>query len=154
MTGLAAGTYTVLFAPDCPASLGGFQPQWFDGQQSEAQATPVGVGPAGTHAGVGATLAADGGITGTVQVSDSPASGVCVIAYPASGTRRPAVAETSADGSYGISDLPPGGYDVEFTAGCGASSYMTQWYNGAASKGAATPVVVTSGSVTQAIDAH
>ena len=154
MTGLAAGTYTVLFAPDCPASLGGFQPQWFDGQQREAQATPVGVGPAGTHAGVGATLAADGGITGTVQVSDSPASGVCVIAYPASGTRRPAVAETSADGSYGISDLPPGGYDVEFTAGCGASSYMTQWYNGAASKGAATPVVVTSGSVTQAIDAH
>jgi len=154
MTGLAAGTYTVLFAPDCPAGLGGFQQQWFKGQQSASLATPVGVGPGATHAGVDAKLTADGGIAGTVQVSGSPASGVCVIAYPASGTQRPALAETAANGGYAISDLAPGTYDVEFKSGCGASSYTTQWYNGVGSRGAATPVVVTAGTVTQAIDAH
>jgi protocatechuate 3,4-dioxygenase beta subunit len=154
MTGLAAGTYTVLFTPECAAGLGGFQQQWFKGQQSASLATPVGVGAGGTHAAVDANLTADGGITGTVQVSGSPASGVCVIAYPASGTRRPALAETAAKGNFVISGLAPGSYDVEFKSGCGASSYTTQWYDGVGSRGAATPVVVTAGTVTQAIDAH
>jgi hypothetical protein len=154
MTGLAAGSYTILFAPDCAAGLGGFRPQWFNGQQSEAQATPVGVGPGSTHAGVDATLTGDGGMSGTVQVSGSPVGGVCVIAYPASGTQRPALAETAANGTYTIADLAPGSYHVEFKAGCGASAYTTQWYNGVASKGAATPVVVTTGTETQAIDAN
>jgi hypothetical protein len=154
MKGLAAGSFTILFAPDCAAGLGGFRPQWFNGQQSEASATPVGVGPGSTHAGVDATLTADGGMSGTVQVSGSPVGGVCVIAYRASGTQRPALAETAANGTYTIADLAPGSYDVEFKAGCGASAYTTQWYNGVASKGAATPVVVTAGTETQAIDAN
>ncbi len=154
MTGLAAGTYTILFAPDCPASVGGFEPQWFDGQQAESRATPITVTAGATHSGVGATLTAEGGISGTVQVSGQPAAGVCAIAFPVSGGRGPAVAETGADGSYEMDALAGGSYDVEFTAGCGDSSYITQWFNGAASKGAATPVTVTAGSVTQAIDAH
>jgi hypothetical protein len=154
MTGLAAGTYTIQFTSTCLESLGGFEPQWFDGQQSEAQATPVGVSAGGTHAGVSATLTADGAITGTVQVSGQPAAGVCAIAYPASGNLRPAVAETGSGGGYEIDGLAPGSYDVEFAAGCGASSYVTQWYDGAASRSAATSVTVTAGSVTQAIDAH
>jgi hypothetical protein len=154
MTGLAAGSYTVLFAPDCAAGLGGFQQQWFNGQQSAVLATPVSVTVGGTHAGVDATLTVDGGITGTVQASGSPVSGVCVIAYPATGTQRPALAETAANGTYTISDLAPGSYDVEFKAGCGASTYTIQWYNGVASRGAATPVDVTAGTVTQAIDAN
>jgi hypothetical protein len=143
-----------LFAPDCAAGLGGFQQQWFSGQQSAALATPVSVTAGGTHAGIDATLTADGAMTGTVQASGSPVGGVCVIAYPATGTQRPALAETAANGKYTISGLAPGSYDVEFKAGCGASTYTTQWYNGAASRGAATPVDVTAGTVTQAIDAN
>jgi Carboxypeptidase regulatory-like domain len=154
MPGLAAGTYTIQFTSTCLTSLGGFEPQWFDGQASEAQATPVGVSAGSTHGGVSATLTADGGITGTVQVSGQPAAGVCAIAYPSTGNQRPAVAETGAGGSYEIDGLAPGSYDVEFAAGCGASGYVTQWYNGAASKAAATPVTVIAGVVTQAIDAH
>ncbi len=105
-----------------------------------------------THGGVGATLTADGGIAGTVQVSGTPAAGVCVIAYPAAGQQAPAVAETGADGSYQIGGLAPASYVVEFTSGCGAASYATQWYNGAHARSTATPVTVTAGSVTQAID--
>ena len=153
MTALAAGSYTILFTSTCITSLGGFEPQWFSGQQSEAQATPVGVGAGSTHGNVSASLTADGGITGTVQVAGQPTAGVCAIAYPVSGHHGPAVAETGPDGSYEMDGLAPGSYSVEFTAGCGASSYATQWYSGAASKSAATPVTVTAGSVTQAIDA-
>src|SRR5262249_1642550 len=69
MPGLAAGSYTVLFAPDCAAGLGGFQQQWFNGQQSAALATPVSVAAGGTHGGIDATLTADGGMTGTVRAS-------------------------------------------------------------------------------------
>jgi hypothetical protein len=64
------------------------------------------------------------------------------------------VAETGADGSYQIAALIPGAYQVEFTAGCGAASYVTQWFDGAASRSGATPVTVTAGSVLPGIDAH
>jgi hypothetical protein len=107
-----------------------------------------------TRGGVGVTLVADGGIAGTVQVSGSPAAGVCVIAYPVAGQQTPDVAETGANGTYQIAGLSPASYLVEFTSGCGASSYVTQWYNGAATKGTATPVAVTAGATTPSIDAH
>jgi hypothetical protein len=64
------------------------------------------------------------------------------------------VAETGADGSYQIGGLAPASYVVEFTSGCGVASYATQWYNAAPARSSATPVPVTAGSVTQAIDAN
>ena len=146
MRGLAPGRYLVTFTSLCPAGSGGFVPKGFSG--------PVQVSSGSTHGGVGATLAADGGIAGTVQVSGAPVAGVCVLAYPAAGTRAPMVAETGADGSYQIGGLAPASYVVEFTSGCGAASYATQWYNGAPSRNSATPVPVTVGSTTTAIDAH
>jgi hypothetical protein len=146
MGGLAPGKYLVTFTSLCPAGSGGFVPEGFSG--------PVQVSSGSTHGDVGATLAADGGIAGNVQVSGSPVAGVCVLAYPAAGTRAPAVAETGADGSYQIGGLAPASYVVEFTSGCGAASYATQWYNGAPSRNSATPVPVTTGSVSGAIDAH
>ncbi len=146
MGGLASGKYLVTFNPLCVAGTGGFVPQRFSG--------PVQVSSGSTHGGVGATLTAVGGIAGTVQVSGTPAAGVCVIAYPAAGQQAPAVAETGADGSYQIGGLAPASYVVEFTSGCGAASYATQWFNGVPGRSTATPVAVTAGSVTQAIDAN
>jgi hypothetical protein len=151
---LASGRYLIRFTSVCPGGSGGFTAQWFNSQSSEAQATPVLVSAGGTHGGVSAALAANGEIAGTVQVSGTPAVGVCVIAYPASGAQVPAVAETGADGTYKIGGLDAGSYDVEFTAGCGVPAYATQWYNGAANRSAATPVAVTAGSPTAGIDAH
>ncbi len=146
MSGLASGAYQITFTSLCLGGTGGFVAQRFNGT--------VHVSSGCIRGGVGATLAADGGIAGTVQVSGTPAAGVCVIAYPAAGQQAPAVAETGADGSYQIGGLAPASCVVEFTSGCGAASYMTQWYNGVASRSIATPVAVTAGSVTQAIDAH
>lgn len=146
MNGLAPGGYHIVFTPDCLIGAGAFVPQ--------ALTSPVLVTAGTTTGGVGATLAADGGIAGTVQVSGTPVAGVCVIAYPSAGGLAPLVARTTADGSYQVTGLAPGSYDVEFTAGCGATTYVTQWYNGASSRSGATPVTVTSGTVTGSIDAH
>lgn len=146
LSGLAPGGYQVEFTPDCVLGAGALVPQ--------VLANPVAVTAGTTTSGVGATLAADGGISGTVQVKGTPAAGVCVIAYPPAGRRFPSVAVTAADGSYQVAGLLPGSYRVEFTAGCGAARYATQWYNGASSRSGAAPVAVSAGMVTPAIDAR
>jgi len=146
LTSLAPGAYQVSFTSLCLPGSGGFVAEELSGG--------VQVTSGETRGGVGVTLVADGGIAGTVQAFGSPAAGVGVIAYPVTGQQTPAVAETGADGTYQIAGLPPASYLAEFTSGCGGSRYVTQWYNGAATKGTATPVAVTAGAVTSSIDAH
>jgi hypothetical protein len=147
LTGLAPGSYQIVFTPDCVEGGGAFV--------SQAFTSPVSVTAGATTSGVGATLAADGGISGTVKVSGAPVDGVCVIAYPSAGGQAPSVAETvAADGSYQLTGLLPDSYKVEFTAGCGSSSYVTQWYNGSSSRTGATSVPVSAGTVTGSIDAN
>jgi hypothetical protein len=154
MTGLAPGTYLIRFTARCVVGTGSFVSQWYSGQPTAALATPVPVTSSTVTGGIGATLAANGGISGMVQVSGVAAAGVCVIAFPSSGDLTPTVAQTAADGTYQLGELIPGNYTVEFAAGCGAASYTTQWYNAAATQSAATPVPVTAGTVTPAIDAN
>jgi Carboxypeptidase regulatory-like domain len=153
ITGLAPGQYQIQFTGNCLVGVGGFAPQWFNGQPAKATASLVRVAAGAVAAGVGATLAADGGIAGTVKVSGTPTAGVCVLAFRAVGG-APVLGETSATGSYQINGLVPGRYLVEFKSGCGVSSYRTQWYNGANLPATATPVRVQAGAITSAIDAH
>ncbi len=154
LSGLAAGQYLIQFSSLCHGAGGGFAAQWFSGQPSAAHATVVSVTSSTATNGVDATLVADGGIAGMVKAAGSPVPGVCVIAYPAIGKRAPAVAETGAAGSYQITGLRPGSYLVQFRVGCGAARFTTQWFNGAASRAGATPVVVKGGKTTAAIDTN
>jgi carboxypeptidase family protein len=150
--GLATDKYQVLFTPDCLGGFGTFTPQWFNGKPTQTQAIRVPVTSGAATSGINASLAAPGSIAGTVQVSGTGTGGVCVIAYPAQGA--PVLAETAANGSYQIDGLAAGSYVVEFTDGCGASTYRTQWYNGVSSASEATSVPVTAGTTTSAIDAN
>ncbi len=153
IVGLAPGKYRIEFTGNCPVGVGGFAPQWFNGQSAKAKADVVRVAAGAVSTGVDATLAADGGISGTVEVSGTPTAQVCAIAFPAGGG-LPVLAPTAANGSYQLDGLTPGHYTVEFSAGCGVSSYHTQWFDGAATQAAATPVQVHSGTITAMIDAH
>jgi hypothetical protein len=153
MTGLAPGTYDVKFTARCVLGTGAFVSQWYNGQPSQALATPVPVTSSAVTGGIGATLDADGGISGMVLVAGLPVARVCVIAFPSAGDLTPTVAQTAADGTYQLGALIPGSYTVEFTAGCGVVSYTTQWFDAAATKSAATPVPVTAGTVTPGVDA-
>lgn len=141
--GLAPGKYQVTFSSLCPYGPPAYA--------NLTLASPVTVTSSHT-ARVGGDMPANGWIAGTITVSGAPAARVCVLAYPAAGG-APTLAVTRQNG-YQIAGLPAGSYTVEFTAGCGAGSYQTQWYNGAASRAAATAVTVADGEVTGNIDAH
>ena len=132
VTGLSAGKYLVYFGdPFCPSvgfgprSFGLFfadtnlAPRWYNNQPTASTATEVTVKVATNTIGIDASLALDGGISGTVtDASHAPVAGECVTAVrvnpepdPLSGqTPGNAIAVTAGDGSYALVDLPPGHY--------------------------------------------
>lgn len=77
-------------------------------------------------------------ISGTVTAASSGLgiSGICVNAFPNDGGIGTS-ATTATDGTYTISGLTPGSYDVDFEPGCGGGDYERQWYN-ATPSGSAT----------------
>jgi Carboxypeptidase regulatory-like domain len=137
--GLASGKYQILFAADCA-----------DGAAALASATDPGlvsVTPGTTRSGVGATLASDGQITGTVtNQSTAGVAGICVTAQPVAAGAAPVVAVTSGNGGYAIPALAPGSYTLEFLASCDATGYATQWWQDASSASAATKFSVAAGA--------
>jgi hypothetical protein len=149
---LAPGKYQVLFGePGCLYGPYSLAPQWYQDQPTEAAATKVTVTAGQTTPTVDATLANDGQISGTVTgPAHAALTGICVAAVqPGS---APVIAVTRG-GSYSIIDLTPGRYRVEFTSGCGASGYATQWWKDAGSAAKATVITVPANTVTTGIDA-
>jgi hypothetical protein len=95
-----------------------------------------------------------GQIAGAVidSATSAPIAGICVKAYNSSGGVL-ASAQTNSSGAYALSSVPAGSAQVAFSSGCGASNYLTQYYNGKASLASSDPVVVTAGATTSGIDA-
>ena len=154
-TGLAAGNYQVYFGdPLCILSTPGLAPQWYNGASTQAKATPVPVTVSATTSSINAALQPDGEITGTVSSSSAPSvSGVCVTAVPlpAAGSLR--IVAVSRPGGYALADLLPGRYKVEFSSGCGATGYASQWWKDASSQAAAKVITVVAGQDVSGISA-
>jgi hypothetical protein len=156
--GVAPGTYTVEFTvPDCIFSFFSFSPdlapQWYKDQPTQATATPITVSTGRDTLGVNADLQPNGTITGTVTgPSATPVSGECVTAVPLAAGDTPVIA-ISAAGTYSLVDLTPGQYKVEFSTGCGATGYATQWWQDASSEQAATVLTVMPGGTVSGISA-
>lgn len=90
-------------------------------------------------------------ISGTVTDATTHAGlpGICVNAFSsgAGGNISSPGTTTAADGTYTISNLSTGSYDVQFSTGCGnTNNYLTQWFNAQTSQSTATPVTVSSGT--------
>jgi len=163
--GLGAGQYQVYFGdPFCffPFAEADYAPQWFKAQPTQATAADVTVSAGADTTGIGAKLAFDGGISGTVTDSaHTPVAGECVTASPVSATPDPLFGQTlhpvigvsGSDGSYSLIDLLPGKYTVEFSTGCGDSGFTTQWWNDAASQSSASAVSVSAAATVTGIDA-
>jgi hypothetical protein len=154
MTNLPAGKYLVLIGdPGCGLQPNNLAPQWYLNASTPAKATLVTVGKGATTRLTSVTLSANGGISGTVTGSGKAAiAGICVTATSPSGV-GPVLAVTRATGAYSLLGLTPGTYQVEFSSGCGASGYRTQWWDGKGAQRNATPVPVTSDTTTAGIDA-
>jgi hypothetical protein len=109
-----------------------------------------------TTPSISAALGRDGQITGTVSdASNAPLSGICVTAVPDSANLAgllPIVAVSHTSG-YKLTGLVPGDYTVEFSAGCGASGYLSQWWQDASTAAAATPVSVAADQAVTGISA-
>ena len=113
----------------------------------------------GTLPAVNITLQLPGSISGTVTdfATSADLQGICVTAFPVGGGFI-GTADTGTGGTYSISNLAPGNYDVEFgpsglCPGGSAGNYPGQYYKGVSSQSSATPVTVTSGVATPDIDA-
>jgi hypothetical protein len=148
---LQPGTYRVFFGdPACPFGPYNLASQWYKGQPTKAKATLVTVTAGATTPGIGATLPADGGISGAVTgpgPSHRPLTGICVAAQQVGSSAPPVIAVTSS-GKYSIISVSPGRYRVEFESGCGATGYATQWWKGAGARKNATLVKVAGTTIT------
>jgi hypothetical protein len=151
---LPAGRYLVYMGdPTCAEIPGSLSPLWYLDSVTSAKATVVNVGKDATTHLAAVTLPNDGTISGTVTGPGStPVAGICVTAT--SGAAPASVlAVTNANGQYTVTLLTPGRYSVEFSSGCGASGYRSQWWNGKTSSATATPVTVTPASTTTGVNA-
>ncbi len=153
LAGLPVGSYDIEFSGTYCGAYG-YATQWYNGVASQTSATAVAVTLNGTTTGINAKLASTvGTISGTVlNGSAEGVSYVCVSANQ--GSTQVSSTYTGTDGSYSLEDLAPGSYTVEFVYGCGsASTVPVQWYKGASTQSAATPVAVTVGHTTSGIGA-
>ncbi len=160
LDGLAAGTYRVyLDDPFCDNADGSpsLAPQWFRNQPDQPSANLVSVRAGRTARGISATLRAYGGIEGTVtSKSGARVSGECVSAFPFHATAdpfiglppTPDIAITQPTGRFRLIDLTPGRYKIEFSTGCGAAGFATQWWPGATSAKAAQVITVRNTTIT------
>lgn len=137
VVGVPSGTYTVQFAP-----IG------TGGDYLPTSQTGVTVSNGAVTNGIDQALEAGGTVTGTVTdaTSGSGLSGVTVTLY---GQYQQYLASTTtgAGGTYSLPGLPTGTYEVGFSSG----SYVSTYYGGSQSLGAATPISVTAGQTTGSI---
>jgi hypothetical protein len=145
VAGLAQGSYLAFFGdPVCSFDSPALAPAFRSGQ--------VQVISRQTTAGVDATLALDGGISGVVSgPGRKPLAGICAEAVPLNGGGLGTVIAVTAAGRYSAIDLAPGQYKVRFESGCGTTGFATRWYKNARTKQQATVVSVSAGTVSTGI---
>lgn len=110
---------------------------------------------AGAQDSVGESVTATyGQVIGVVTDSGThnPLTGICVHAYNNAGGVL-ASTQTSTNGAYTLSAVPAGPAYIGFSPGCGASNYLTQYYNGEPSLASATVVNVPAGATASGINA-
>ena len=164
-TNLPPGQYNVLFTGlftrhrGCGPSP--YADQQFSGVGFGARPDLISAAAGKITSGADAALSLAGKIRGVV--SDRAGLGirnVCVIATdPRTGTT--AESSSGSQGTYALTGLPAGRYQVEFSASCGgiiffgqaSPNYANQWYKDHATESAADKVLVRAGQTTPNIDA-
>jgi hypothetical protein len=155
MANLPAGDYQVFFGdPTCSFSDPNLASQWYQNKTTEPTATLIPITAGSTTTLATATLGTDGSISGTARASGGGAlGGVCVAATATGLGAAPVYTSTASNGTYSIVDLQPGHYKVQFSSGCGAAGYKTQWWNNKPTRTAANVITVTAATTTTGIGA-
>jgi hypothetical protein len=152
ITPLASGEYKVEFAPDF-GGVADYATQYYNDKPtfSEANVVTVPAGAAAQH--IDAELHEAGAITGTVTDASTtkPIEGITVCAQTYGGEYLDRCAQTAVDGTYKVTGLATGEYQVSFSGN--GHNYVTQYYKGTANYFEGTHVAVTNGETTTGINA-
>ncbi|WP_022879971.1 carboxypeptidase regulatory-like domain-containing protein [Microbacterium sp. B19] len=151
LAGLPAGSYRISFTPrDLPVL-----PQWWDHATDYGSAAIVTLTAGQVKTGVDAALASGGIVSGRVSAPAdlaSALSGTMVELRPTSGSLDGNWMTTvRADGTYTISGVTPGTYNVSFVPQNRA--LLPEFWKDARTVQSATPITVTGGGVLTGIDA-
>jgi hypothetical protein len=153
ITGLASGQYDVEFISPSESEPG-YITQYYKGATSYEDAKAVPVNAPTTTSGIDAALEEGGRITGEVTRASGGAliEGIEVCAS-AVGTEGYGCAKTKSNGSYTITGLASGNYDVEFASPFeGGLDFVSQYWEYTHSRSAAREVPVTAPGTVQNID--
>lgn len=146
---ISAGSYLVSYRDEADI----YGSMFYGGGTSVAEAANVEVAQGVSASNVDVSLVRGGGIAGTVTgpagVSLVQPSEVYVTAYNSLGSAV-ATATVSESGEYYLAGLPTGQYRLEFRDGF--STYVPEFYSGKNSLETATPIGVTTGQTTAAVD--
>jgi hypothetical protein len=141
--GVEPGTYRIAVFP--PAGLIG---EWYSNATGRATATPVELFAAGTVGDVDVSLARTASVSGTVSSAGGPVAGTQVVFYtPTDRYMGSYGTVTAADGTFTMPALPPNTYRIRLAPPSG-SGLAGEWYEDAASRTTATPIVVAGTPIT------
>ena len=147
--GLPAGSYRVKFSPP---SATGYSSEWYNNESKQGSADPVVVTVPNITSGIDAVLEQGGSISGTV--TNGVGSGLANVqvqlfdAADADMSAPKGTLTTNQNGSYTLSNLPSGSYNLFFSG----SGYFSEWYNNKTSQGSADPVVVSAPNPTSGVN--
>lgn len=156
-SGLPAGSYQVLFAPNNGQGQN-YVYQYYANKSNAAAAQAVSVTAGQTVSNVNATLATGATISGKVTdaATGAPVSGVYVYVYDYGHYGPNHVntyyATTDSTGAWSLSGYPTGTYQVQFSPRYGAN-YASQYWKGVTGQDPPTPITLTAGSTTANVDA-
>ncbi|NPV60687.1 MAG: hypothetical protein HPY75_13650 [Actinobacteria bacterium] len=130
VVGLQPGQYKVFFDPE---GSSGYISEWYDNRHSFEDAVPVTVNVGETITGIDAFLEKPGSISGRVTSASQPGgvSEVEVALFPADDPEHQVADAWTAwsNGTYSISNIPPGDYKVLFTPQYWSGDYEREWYD-------------------------
>src|ERR1700722_10194565 len=157
---IPAGTFVIEFDPTCSGTVSSPDVgQYWPGFYSLGSAGAFTVGDGDGDVLSTTTLVASGSIAGTVSDATDPSglAGVCVTATDAADTiGASGTATTAAGGTYSITGLAPGSFEVFFDPTCSntqSSPDFPLWYPNSLTAGGASTVSVSSGNTTSPINA-
>jgi protocatechuate 3,4-dioxygenase beta subunit len=143
LSGLPDGDYRVDFRSGSsgPSLIEQFWPAAAD----LPSATTLTVAGGAGLTGIDATMVVGASISGTLTTSTGAAAvGATVTVTDASTSGSAGYAQTGVDGSYTVAGLRPGRYVMQFQAGA-ATGLASEWWDGAATRSAATPFTLDTG---------
>lgn len=161
--GLPPGSYKVGFFGRGESAE--YAASYYDGATSIGQATPLALAPGDVVTDVDETMQKGAAITGRVvaATTGSPLEGVPVCAFVTAAALPARCAYTGLGGAYSLFGLSAGGYQVGFSlssAEIGGEAvpseddgYLTQFYDGVASRAEARVLTLSLGASASGVDA-